>query len=376
MAEPPHARKVTGSIPVGTTTIASDSQVPGTRVFVPCSDRCPARHRGAMSAHFPEVETIRSALSLAARAPSVHNSQPWRWRVGEHSLQLYSDPDLQLPHTDPDTRDQMLSCGAALNHCVVAFAALGWQSKVHRLPNPDEQHRLASIELYRYPATEVDITLAAAIPRRRTDRRHYSAWPVPQGDIALMAARAARAGVTLRRVDELDSLKSLVSQSAMRHGSDYDYLAELATWSGKYGATAGVPARSAPESDPSAAIPGRVFAGAVLTQTPDVDPAEDNEVVVALGTAADDDVSRLRAGEATSVVLLTATALGLASCPVTEPLEIPETRAAVRAGVFGADGYPQMLLRIGWAPVNADPLPSTPRRALSEVIARLDDSPA
>jgi hypothetical protein len=90
--------------------------------------------------------------------------------VGERSLHLYADPDLHLPHTDPDARDMLLSCGAALNHCVVAFAALGWQSKVHRLPNPDERHRLASIELYRYPANEVDITLAAAIPRRRTDQ--------------------------------------------------------------------------------------------------------------------------------------------------------------------------------------------------------------
>jgi nitroreductase len=340
-----------------------------------CSEPVPARHRGAMSAHFPDVETIRSALSLASRAPSVHNSQPWQWRVGDQSLHLYSDPDLHLPHTDPDTRDLMLSCGGALNHCVVAFAALGWKSKVHRLPNPDEQHRLASIELYRYPANEVDITLAAAIPRRRTDRRYYSAWPVPQGDLALMAARTARAGVTLRRVDELDSLKALVSQAAQRHADDYDYLAELSAWSGRYGATAGVPARSAPEPAAAATIPARAFAGPVLTQTPDVDPADDNAIVIALGTAADDDVSRLRAGEATSLVLLTATALGLASCPITEPLEIPETRAAVRADVFGADEYPQMLLRIGWAPVNADPLPSTPRRALSEMVARLDGSP-
>ena len=329
-----------------------------------------------MSAHFPDVETIRSALSLAVRAPSVHNSQPWQWRVGKHSLHLYADPDRHLLHTDPDARDMLLSCGAALNHCVVALAALGWQSKVHRLPNPDEGHRLASIELYRYPANEVDITLAAAIPRRRTDRRHYSPWPVSQGDLALMGARAARAGVTLRRVVELDSLKSLVSQAAMRHARDYDYMAELATWSGRYGATAGVPARSTPESDPAATIPGRAFAGAVLAQTAEVDPAEDNAVVIALGTAADDDVSRLRAGEVTSLVLLTATALGLASCPITEPLEIPETRAAVRADVFGADGYPQVLLRIGWAPVNADPLPSTPRRDVSEVVAQLDASPS
>ena len=327
-----------------------------------------------MSAHFPDAETLRSALALATRAPSVHNSQPWRWRVGEHSLHLYSDPDLHLPHTDPDARDLMLSCGAALNHCVVAFAALGWQSKIHRLPNPDEPHHLAAVELHRYPATEVDITLAAAIPRRRTDRRHFSAWPVPQGDLALMGARAARAGVTLRRLEELDSLRALVAQAAMRHGSDYEYLVELSEWSGRYGSTAGVPARSTPESDPTATIPGRAFAGAVLAQTPKVDPAEDNAVVIALGTAEDDNISRLRAGEATSLVLLTATALGLASCPITEPLEIPETRAAVRVDVFGADEYPQMLLRIGWAPVNADPLPSTPRRDISEVVARLDGS--
>ena len=98
-------------------------------------------------------------------------------------------------------------------------------------------------------------------------------------------------------------------------------------------------------------------------------------MVVALGTVADDDLSRLRAGEATSLALLTATALGLASCPITEPLEIAETREAVRTDVLGNDGYPQMLLRVGWAPLNSDPLPATPRRDVAEVISQLADSP-
>jgi nitroreductase len=328
-----------------------------------------------MSAHFPDVETVRSALSLAVRAPSVHNSQPWQWRVGEHSLHLYSNPDLQLPHTDPDARDMLLSCGAALNHCVVAFAALGWQSKLHRLPNPSDPHHLAAVELHRYPANEVDVTLAAAIPRRRTDRRFFSSWQVPQGDIALMGARAARAGVMLRRVDGLANLKRLAADAAFQHSADSDYLTELAMWSGRYGSVAGVPARSSTEPDPSAPLPARVFAGPVLTQPRDTSPTEDSAAVIALGTVDDDDTARLRAGEVTSLVLLTATAMGLASCLITEPLEIPETRAAVQADVFGADGYPQVLMRIGWAPVNADPLPSTPRRDMSEVVARLDGSP-
>ena len=327
-----------------------------------------------MSTHFPDVETIRSALMLAVRAPSVHNSQPWQWRVGEHSLHLYANPDLRLPHTDPDARDWMLSCGATLNHCQVAFSALGWQSKVHRFPNPADPNHLAAMEVHRYPATEVDVSLAAAIPRRRTDRRHYSSWQVPPREIALMGARAARAGVMLRRVDELASLKRQVADAAWHHNADPDYLTELAMWSGRYGSTAGVPARNTPKTDPAAELPARFFAGAVLTQPSDAMPSDDNAAVIALGTVADDKVSQLRAGEATSLVLLTATASGLASCPITEPLEIPDIRASVGADVFGAEGYPQMLVRIGWAPVNADPLPATPRRPLDEVVARLDGS--
>jgi len=327
-----------------------------------------------MSTHFPDDETVRSALMLAVRAPSLHNSQPWQWRLGAQSLHLYANPDLLLPRTDPEARDLILSCGTTLNHCQVAFAALGWQAKVHRFPNAADPNHLASLELHHYPATEVDVSLAAAIPRRRTDRRIYSSWPVPQRDIAVMGARTARAGVMLRRVDALANLKHQVADAAWRHNNDPEYLAELSTWSGRYGSTAGVPARSTPDPDPAAAIPARSFAGAVLTQPADASPSEDNAAVVALGTVADDEVSQLRAGEATSLVLLTATAAGLASCPITEPLEIPDIRAAVGADVFGLEGYPQMLLRIGWAPVNADPLPATPRRPLGEVVTRLDGS--
>src|SRR6201993_1420242 len=327
-----------------------------------------------MSAHFPDHETVYTALSLATRAPSVHNTQPWRWRVGSDSLHLYAERGLNLPSTDPDGRDLILSCGIALHHCVVALAALGWQSKVHRLPNADESEHLAAVEVYRRPASEVDITLAAAIPRRRTDRRHYSSWGGPSHYIPLVGARAARAGVMLRQVEALPRLQHIVAQAVWRHATDHDYLTELTTWSGRYASLAGVPARNGPESDPKAPLPPRLFAGPVLPQPDDTEPVDDNAVVLALGTKDDSMLARLRAGEATSLMLLSATALGLASCPVTEPLELRETRDAVRTDVFGDGGFPQMLLRVGWALVDADPLPSTPRRPLDEIVEW--DSPA
>ena len=320
-----------------------------------------------MNASLPDAAAIRTVLGLASRAPSVHNTQPWRWRVDESSLHLYADPGRQLPNTDPDGRDLILSCGAALNHCVVAWASVGWRAKVTRFPDPDDPSHLAAITLSPCSADSLDIALAAAIPRRRTDRRHYSSWPVPVGDIALMAGRAARNGVTLCQVEDIDRLHKIVSQSIWDHLT-HDYLAELTEWSGRYESVAGVPARNVPVSDPRAKIPGRLFAGPALAMPPGTSAAEDNAVVLALGTRTDDRLAQLRAGEATSVVLLTATSMGLASCPVTEPLEVAETREAVHADIFGGSHYPQMLLRVGWAAINADPLPATPRRDLTEVI--------
>lgn len=320
-----------------------------------------------MDDRVPDAATVRTALTLASRAPSVHNTQPWRWRVDAAGVHLYADAGRQLPNTDPDGRDLILSCGTALHHCVAAFAAVGWRSKVTRLPDPADPAHLATLELSPHPADFVDIALAAAIPRRRTDRRHYSSWPVPVGDIALMAARAARAGVTLCQVEDIFRLHDIVAESVRDH-LNRDYLAELTEWSGRYFSVAGVPARNAPLPDPDAKIPGRLFAGAALPMAPDSSAADDNAVVLALGTRRDDRLAQLRAGEATSAVLLTATSTGLASCPVTEPLETAATREAVRSDVFGDTDYPQMLLRVGWAPINADPLPATPRRDLDDVV--------
>ena len=328
-----------------------------------------------MDSALPDQATIGAALELAVRAPSVHNSQPWRWRVGDQSVQLYADSVRQLHRVDPARRGMLLSCGVALQHFTVALSALGWATRVSRFPNPADPDHLASVEFIGRLASEGDIALAAAIPNRRTDRRWFSSWPVPSADVAALAAQAARAGVMLRRVEGEDELAELVSRAVREHISDPAYLAELAMWSGRHGADAGVPARNTPSPEKSSAFTARVFANPVLAQTAGVESRDDAGVVVILATATDDQLALLRAGEATGVVLLSATAMGLASCPLTEPLEIPATRAEVRTKLLGGEGFPQMLLRIGWAAVNADPLPATPRRPLADVVVGWDNSP-
>jgi nitroreductase len=281
----------------------------------------------------PDRETIHTVLSLATRAPSIADSQPWMWRVGSQSLHLYAHPDHGGAEPDAESQEALVSCGASLHHCVLALAALGWRAKVQRLPDAADPGHLAALELYRHPARALDVALAAAIPRQRCDWRPYSSWPVAAADMALIGARAAHAGVTTRRVETLPEVQEVVAQAVRRHATDDDNDDESATRSGRDGSLADT----------------------------------GNGVVLALGTNDDSRLARLRAGEATSLVLLSATALGLASCLVGEPLNTAEAQDGLQANLCGLVGFPQTLLRIGWPPVNADPLPSPPRRQSADV---------
>jgi hypothetical protein len=70
------------------------------------------------------VALLSPAVEQALRAPSVHNTQPRRWRITPSGIELHADGDRHLAATDPDRRDLVLSCGAALHHLQVALAAL------------------------------------------------------------------------------------------------------------------------------------------------------------------------------------------------------------------------------------------------------------
>ena len=92
-------------------------------------------------------QTIRAAVELGSHAPSLHNSQPWRWRLDGRSLLLQADLRRWLPATDADGRDLVVSCGAVLHHTRVALAAAGVHAVVRRIPDPQRPDDLAALEL-------------------------------------------------------------------------------------------------------------------------------------------------------------------------------------------------------------------------------------
>ncbi|MGW5055650.1 Acg family FMN-binding oxidoreductase [Actinokineospora sp. NPDC004072] len=328
-----------------------------------------------MTAAQPDRGTVRAVLALAGRAPSVHNTQPWRWVAGAESVHLMADWDRWLRATDPDGRDLLVSCGAALHHLRTAFAGLGFAARVHRLPNPAEPAHLAAVEPRAATATDEQVALVAAIGRRRTDRRRFSSRPVPASHLDFFAATAAEQGalaVPIAGVRARRGLTTAFTSAAARQECLDGYRTELGLWSGRARTGSdGVPRTAAPNAPMTHnGVVMRAFSAGSLTTTGQEQEVDAGALLV-LATAGDDPLSRLRAGEAASAVLLAATSLGLATCPLSQPLELPETRAAIRVGALDGAGVPQLILRLGWAPADAAPLPATPRRPVEDLLSRL-----
>ena len=311
-------------------------------------------------------EIVRGAVALATRAPSIHNSQPWRWQISGQTVHLYADTSRWLPATDADGRDLVISCGAALHHLRAALAAAGVRTSVQRLPDAAAKEHLAAVEMHAGVTTDADRAYASRIPQRCTDRRPFGDWPVPDAFLQQLTRAASDQGAILRVIDDdwvRAELIAAIHQAAAAQAEMPEYRAELAAWSGRRSGRSGVPAANLP-SEPSTRVETtREFSPGDLEIAAGQEP--DRAVLAVLGTASDDTLSQLRAGEALSAVLLEATALGLASCPLSQPLEIGSTKRLLRDRVLDGTLSPQLVLRLGWPPVGP-PLPVTPRRAHQE----------
>jgi nitroreductase len=271
-----------------------------------------------LATSFPDRATLESVLDVAARAPSSGNHQPWRWQVDKGAVHLYADWRRQAGGSPTDRRDVLLSCGAALDHCVVALGAAGWSPRVRRLPDRGDDSHLAILEVVEQPPESGQLELAEAISRRRAERRRYPAGRIPPATLELLYIRAARLGVELAVVPRSGWILRGDGSVALRFSE------------------------SALDND-------------------------DGAVLLVLGTRADDDAMRLRAGEALSHLVLTATALGLATCPLTEPLNDMRSRLGLACEVFDADAHPQALIRVGRLPEDGVTEPTSERRMVSEI---------
>ncbi|MFD7847188.1 Acg family FMN-binding oxidoreductase [Nocardia sp. NPDC059764] len=318
----------------------------------------------------PDPGTVSAVIELAARAPSVHNSQPWRWRFDGTHLDLFADAERLLSAADPLGRQLVISCGAMLHHVRAAFAERGWHTDIVRVPQAKRPDHLAVIGFRPWVDPPPEIRAHAhAIARRRTDRL---ALLEPSGWEDLVPRLRALAATRDVRLDVLAEsarprLAALSREYATLRGHDQFYDLELHAWAGNSDTRDGVP----PTALASDAEFARVGVGRVFPPGPRSTrrgPRTDHARLVVLSALPDSVPQWLRIGEALSAVLLECTAAGLATCTLTNITELPPGRDFL-ARMIGGPGIPQAVIRIGSPPDETPAPPLTPRRPVTDILA-------
>jgi nitroreductase len=313
--------------------------------------------------------TLRRIVEVAQHAPSVHNTQPWRWRGSGTALDLYADRSRQLARSDPDGRNLVISCGAVLHHVEVVAGPLGLRTHVVRLPDPEEPDLLARVELSPAEPSPPAGDVLDAVARRCTDRRRFTSWPVPDEQLTHLAAQAtAWSSRAFPMTDVSDKFRAelLVNRAVDLQAADDSRQREQAEWV-DHGAGDGVPSAVLPApADVLARRPSRFRSG--LQDDLEAREVESADGLIVICAPSDDIPAWLSAGEALSAMWLEATRKGLSLVPLSQVVEFPETRDAFRLEVLGGMAHPLILVRVGWQGISRSQLPPTPRRPVAEVL--------
>jgi nitroreductase len=330
-----------------------------------------------------EEQDWAQVVAAATRAPSIHNTQPWRFVATADRLEVFLDPERALPVLDPTGRQQVISCGSAIEFVVVALAARGHEAEVHLLTDDADPDHLATVRVTgSRSSSEEEDAIAAAIQSRHTVRSAFQSRAVPDELIDRLQTVAGQRGTWVKpitRSEEEVATVFLISRAEEMEQGDPAYVAELQRWMRTDpSAVDGVPVEAVPADDPHARPSNWLIRDFVVGQReeprrfleagdPAAPPPEvERPTVVLMGTEGDDRYAWLLAGRALGRVLLLAAAVGVAASPLTQALDWPATRAQLQSRL-SLVGHPQMLLRMGYPPETASPVVSG-RRPVAEVL--------
>ncbi|MER5839128.1 MULTISPECIES: Acg family FMN-binding oxidoreductase [Streptomyces] len=320
-----------------------------------------------------DAAAVHTLLAAAVAAPSIHNTQPWRFGLDPDSgtVQVRADHRRQLPRADPLRRAQHMSVGAAVFNLRVAAEHLGWDPVVRLRPAVDDPDLLATVQLS-CPAADRHLSLSGlydAVERRHTSRMPFTGRPVPDPVVTEMigAARAEGAHLDVPDIMGTRRLLHLTEAAETRNAADPAGTGEMRAWVTPPGERApyGIPLNALGPRDASGRMPVRDFTGVLPVPRLPAVRFERHAQVALLWTSHDRPEDWLRAGQALERVLLTATRYGVRTSMLHQAMEWPDLRAAM-AGTRRRCS-PHLLIRFGYGSGSGSGGGRTPRASARPV---------
>jgi hypothetical protein len=323
------------------------------------------RHRPLSTAPSARVELVRYA-TLAA---SSHNTQPWKFRLESHAISIYPDLSRRCPEVDPDDHHLYASLGCAVENLCLSAEAAGFAP--HVTYGDGEPCLRVDLE----PSSPRRSARFQAIPDRQCSRSEYSGEVLPADQMRALERAAAGGSTSLLLLSDDRQKREIaeyVAAGNQAQFADARWSAEMQKWirfnprealrtgDGLYGPSFGNPV-----------VPGwlgrrivRFTANAGSQNRKDRKQIASSSVIAVLYSDASDPQHWIEAGRSYERLALEATALGLCTAFINQPVEVPALRSELAAYLGLGKLRPDLVVRIGRGPR----MPQSPRRPIEQII--------
>lgn len=313
----------------------------------------------------------RELIRYATLAANSHNSQPWRFKVEQRSINIIPDLTRRLTAVDPDNHHLFVSLGCAAENLSIAAGESDTTGTLSFDPKEE-----GSVAFVFGGSPSAERLLFDAIPGRQSTRGDFVGRPVDAGDLTALANSAATPGVDLVLLTnrtQMDRVRDLVIAGNSAQIADPAFMRELKAWlrfSPRRAMETGDGLFSATTGNPT--LPdwlGRSMLGFVFKADAENDKYA-RQIASSAGIAVfvaqkDDPEHWVLAGRACQRFALKATAMGMKHAFINQPVEVARLRPELAALVGMPGRRPDIVMRFGYGAA----LPFSARRPVDAVLA-------
>jgi hypothetical protein len=309
-------------------------------------------------------DRCRFLARYAVLAPSSHNTQPWKFRISENTMDVFMDESRWLKVADDDQRELHISIGCAIENLLIAAEHFGLAHQVAYLPDPSNPMHAAKVE---FTANKVASSvrpdsLFSMIVVRHTHHGEYESRPIPAEVLASLQSLCNESGIALYLTSDEQikrKVDALVVQADALEFADPEFRRELGYWIGQ-----GVFGTSWLMSKLGKLAVTYVNMGS-STAKKDSTVLMSSPVLGLISTAKNDRISQVKAGQVYQRLSLLAASHGIWCQPMSQIIQVEDVKAEVVSLQPDSRLFPQHPFRIGYAPAEKQ---HTPRQEMAAVI--------
>lgn len=167
-------------------------------------------------------------IEQAIKAPSGHNTQPWLFKINDHSIEIYPNLEKSLPVVDFDNRELFISLGCAVENLCIAASY-----KEYRTSVSNDAQGVITINLTKCDSVAYD-PLFEQIDIRQTNRSVYNGSIIPDNTIQVLQKIPIEQNINVHfyktGTQDFDTISNFVFRGNIQQMQDETFKKELKEW--------------------------------------------------------------------------------------------------------------------------------------------------